>query len=59
MTPMRARGPLNVADMYEKHELVDAFIDAGWRLGRNAISTTMELNKKVRILPNHSAKWPP
>ncbi|MEC8564592.1 MAG: GMC family oxidoreductase N-terminal domain-containing protein, partial [Pseudomonadota bacterium] len=26
-------GPLNVADMYEKHELVDAFIDAGVEIG--------------------------
>ena len=26
-------GPLNVADMYEKHELIDAFIDAGVELG--------------------------
>ncbi len=26
-------GPLNVADMYEKHEIIDAFIDAGVELG--------------------------
>jgi len=26
-------GPLNVADMYEKHELIDAFIDAGVEIG--------------------------
>ena len=28
-----ANGPLNVADMYEKHDLIDAFIDAGVELG--------------------------
>ncbi|MBH68643.1 MAG: choline dehydrogenase [Rhodospirillaceae bacterium] len=26
-------GPLNVADMYERHELIDAFIEAGSELG--------------------------
>ena len=28
-----AGGPLNVVDMYERHEIVDAFIDAGAELG--------------------------
>ena len=32
------QGPLNVADMYERHEMIDAFIDAGVECGheRNA-----------------------
>ncbi|MGZ0186930.1 MAG: GMC family oxidoreductase [Alphaproteobacteria bacterium] len=30
------RGPINVADMYERHEMIDAFVDAGVEAGYEA-----------------------
>ncbi len=40
-------GELNVADMYERHEMVDAFVDAGVEAGYRETLTTMARIKRV------------
>ena len=53
-------GPMNVADMYERHALIDAFIDAGVEMGypRNPDYNGAPAGW-LWLLPDHPAQRPP
>ena len=52
------RGELNVADMVENHELLDAYISAGEELGYpHNPDYKRRVARRIRNLPSHAEKW--